>query len=151
MLDNEAKKDEEKVKIIDFGLSRVLGKDEYSTDQYGSLCFKAPELIKHLPYDFRVDVWALGISIFYLVFKQLPFNKTQNDELKQSILKDNVNFPVINMGKFNVSNCQNIDDIISFIYALIGDCLEKKMEDRPDINKIVNKYVEKYQDELEDL
>ena len=41
------------LKIIDFGLSRILGKTEYSNDPYGSLCFKAPELIEHLPYDFK--------------------------------------------------------------------------------------------------
>ena len=47
------------LKIIDFGLSRILGKFELSNDPYGSLCFKAPELIEHLPYDFKVDIWAI--------------------------------------------------------------------------------------------
>ena len=58
------------VKTIDFGLSRILGKFEKSNDPYGSLCFKAPELIKHEPYDFKVDVWAIGITIYYLVYKE---------------------------------------------------------------------------------
>ena len=60
------------VKIIDFGLSRVLGKGEKSVDHYGSLCFKAPELIKNQPYDFKVDVWAVGIALYYLVYKTFP-------------------------------------------------------------------------------
>ena len=35
----------------------------------------------------------------------------------------------------------------SFLYALIGECLEKKVESRPSMEKIIDKYVEKYQED----
>ena len=81
------------VKTIDFGLSRILGKFEKSNDPYGSLCFKAPELIKHEPYDFKVDVWAIGITIYYLVYKELPFEKGTKEDIKFEIVQEEPAFP----------------------------------------------------------
>ena len=60
-------------KIIDFGLSRVLGNFETSTDPYGSLCFKAPELLKRQPYNFKADVWSFGITLYFMLFKQIYY------------------------------------------------------------------------------
>ena len=139
-------KTENNVKIIDFGLSRVLGKNEFSMDPYGSLCFKAPELIKHLPYNFKVDVWAIGITIYYLIFKVLPFEKGNKQQIKDSIVNDNLNFPLVeeNYGDSEVNDMNNNG---SFLYALIGECLEKKVESRPSMEKIIDKYVEKYQED----
>lgn len=142
-LDN---KYDNKVKIIDFGLSRVLGKNEFSLDPYGSLCFKAPELIKHLPYNFKVDVWAIGITIYYLIFRVLPFEKGNKQQIKESIVNDNLNFPIVEM-TYDASETNNESNNGSFLYALIGECLEKKVESRPSIERIMDKYVEKYQED----
>ena len=135
-----------KVKVIDFGLSRVLGKNEFSLDPYGSLCFKAPELIKHLPYNFKVDVWAIGITIYYLIFRVLPFEKGNKQQIKESIVNDNLNFPIVEM-TYDASETNNESNNGSFLYALIGECLEKKVESRPSIERIMDKYVEKYQED----
>lgn len=135
-----------KVKIIDFGLSRVLGKNEFSLDPYGSLCFKAPELIKHLPYNFKVDVWAIGITIYYLIFRVLPFEKGNKQQIKESIVNDNLNFPIVET-TYDASETNNESNNGSFLYALIGECLEKKVESRPSIERIMDKYVDKYQED----
>ena len=135
-----------KVKVIDFGLSRVLGKNEFSLDPYGSLCFKAPELIKHLPYNFKVDVWAIGITIYYLIFRVLPFEKGNKQQIKESIVNDNLHFPIVEM-TYDASETNNESNNGSFLYALIGECLEKKVESRPSIERIMDKYVEKYQED----
>ena len=79
------------LKIIDFGLSQVLGIKETSNDPYGSLSFKAPELILHKKYNFKVDVWAVGISLYYIVYKMLPFDGGTREDIKKAI----VNNPVI--------------------------------------------------------
>ena len=144
-------KDEERtdnVKIIDYGLSRVLGKDEYSLDPYGSLCFKAPELIQHSPYNFKVDVWAVGVTIYYLMFKSLPFEKGTKHDIKRSIVEDNINFPLFEgNGGDDIYESSHSD---SFLYALVGDCLEKNPLRRPSIENIISKYVERYQEEEDD-
>jgi serine/threonine protein kinase len=135
------------IKIIDFGLSRVLGKSEYSKDPYGSLCFKAPELIKHLPYDFKVDIWAIGITLYYFVYKELPYEKGNKQQIKQSIINDPIIFytnDILNecvyiKNKFELP--KKYENKSSLLYSLIKDCLEKNVEERLDINQLVDKYM----------
>ena len=136
------------LKIIDFGLSRILGKTEYSNDPYGSLCFKAPELIEHLPYDFKVDIWAMGVTIYYLVYKELPYEKGSKEEIKYSIVHEKVPFYRNNfINNFNYYDgiekfeSNNINEIkSSILFSLMKDCLEKNPELRPNINKLSEKY-----------
>lgn len=56
-------------KIIDFGLSKVMGLTETASDKYGTLVFKAPELIssQKAVYSFKVDVWAFGIIAYFMI------------------------------------------------------------------------------------
>ena len=139
------------VKTIDFGLSRILGKFEKSNDPYGSLCFKAPELIKHEPYDFKVDVWAIGITIYYLVYKELPFEKGTKEDIKFEIVQENAAFPrnnfIINPnhnnyydGSNKIKKLNNVATKSSILYSLIKDCLEKNPEDRLSIDQLSEKY-----------
>ena len=139
------------VKTIDFGLSRILGKFEKSNDPYGSLCFKAPELIKHEPYDFKVDVWAIGITIYYLVYKELPFEKGTKEDIKLEIIQENPAFPrnnfILNPNNNNyydgvnkIKKLNNIASKSSILYSLIKDCLEKDPEERLSIDQLSEKY-----------
>ena len=139
------------IKAIDFGLSRILGKYEKSNDPYGSLCFKAPELIKHEPYDFKVDVWAIGITIYYLVYKELPFEKGTKEDIKFEILQENPAFPRNNFmlnpnhnnyydGTNKIKKLNNISLKSSILYSLIKDCLEKNPEERLSIEQLSEKY-----------
>lgn len=58
------------VKIIDFSLNRILDKFEFSENSYGSLCFQAPELIKQIKYNFKVDFWTVCVTIFYIIYSE---------------------------------------------------------------------------------
>jgi serine/threonine protein kinase len=53
---------EGRVKIIDFGLcaEHVEG---MLTRMVGSSFYMAPEMVHRLPYDWAVDIWALGITL----------------------------------------------------------------------------------------
>ena len=139
------------VKVIDFGLSRILGKFENSTDPYGSLCFKAPELIKHDPYDFKVDVWAIGITIYYLVYKELPFEKGSKEDIKYGIVHENESYPRNNFimnpnpnnyydGNTKIKKLNNNATKSSILYSMIKDCLEKNPEERLSIDQLSDKY-----------
>ena len=143
--------DNSKIKVIDFGLSRILGKYESSTDPYGSLCFKAPELIKHEPYDFKVDVWAIGITIYYLVYKELPFEKGSKEDIKYGIVHENEAYPrnnfIINPnmnnyydGSIKMRKMTNNATKSNILYSMIKDCLEKNPEERLNIDQLSDKY-----------
>ena len=136
------------LKIIDFGLSRILGKYEYSNDPYGSLCFKAPELIEHLPYDFKVDIWAIGVTIYYLVYKELPYEKGSKEEIKYNIVHEDVlfhrNIFINNFTYYDgTTKLESIDSNeikSSILFSLMKDCLEKNPDYRPSIDKLSEKY-----------
>ena len=139
------------VKLVDFGLSRILGNYEYSDDPYGSLCFKAPELIKHIKYNFKVDIWAVGVTLFYMIYGELPFEKGDKEEIKNSIISEPVSYYSNNIiSDFNyINNLSEVDDIYitrsSVLYSIMKDCLEKKQDKRFSIEQLINKYVTKFE------
>ena len=139
------------VKIVDFGLSRILGKFEFSEDPYGSLCFKAPELIKHMKYNFKVDIWAVGITLFYIIYGELPFEKGGKEEIKNSIISEPVSYYSNNIiSDFNyIRDLGEVDGIYntksSVLYSIMRDCLEKKQDKRFNIEQLVKKYIDKFE------
>ena len=136
------------LKIIDYGLAKVLGINETSNDPYGSLSFKAPELILHKNYNFKVDVWAMGVSIYYIVYKMLPFDEGSREDIKRAI----VNKPVIfyeneflfdtfyYKGYMNIIDKDSKEIKSAIIYSILKDCLVKKQEERFSIDELYNKY-----------
>ena len=134
------------LKIIDFGLSKILGINEKTNEPYGSLSYKAPELIMHKDYNFKVDVWSIGITIYYIVYKTLPFDEGSKEEIKYAIIHNPVPFFVNNIlfDTFyfkNTINKKNIEDNkSSIIYSILKDCLIKNPDKRYTIEELYYKY-----------
>jgi NIMA (never in mitosis gene a)-related kinase len=40
----------------------------------GTPLYLSPEIVKQLPYDFKVDIWAVGCCIYHLATFKPPFN-----------------------------------------------------------------------------
>ncbi len=82
-----------KLKLCDFGLSTVF-KDEkyvkiYLNEHVGTPAFVAPEIIKHKSYDGeKIDVFSIGVTIFSLLTKKIPFQACKNNyELTQTLYR----------------------------------------------------------------
>lgn len=60
------------VRILDFGLSKMIGPHDKCTERFGTLCYVAPELLLGEPYDKRIDLWSLGIISYVLLTGCLP-------------------------------------------------------------------------------
>ena len=56
------------LKIADFGISKFQDKDDstYHTAGQGTKTFQAPEVLNGQKYSIAVDVWSLGVVLFYL-------------------------------------------------------------------------------------
>ena len=122
------------IKIIDFGLSRVLGKNEYTINPYGSLCFKAPEIILERPYNFKVDIWSVGVTLYFLLYGNIPFNQNNSTKLKEQICNE----------KIKLDN--NFDDIkLELFVNIIDECLRKNIDMRPSCDEIIKKYLSNIQ------
>ena len=61
------------LKIIDFGLSKMMASDQVATTQCGTSEYIAPELVSNLGYNLSADWWSVGIITYELVFGQTPF------------------------------------------------------------------------------
>lgn len=60
----------------------------------GTPQYLAPEIINGMEYDKSVDCWALGILIFKMLTGKYPFNADNPNDLYNSIIHDDVVFPI---------------------------------------------------------
>ena len=67
--------------MTDFGFARVFNPDEGLSDVLGSPLYMAPEIIKEIKYDFRVDVWSVGIIAYILLSGGPPFRGKSKAEI----------------------------------------------------------------------
>ncbi|XP_041501930.1 sperm motility kinase 2B-like [Microtus oregoni] len=81
-------------KLCDFGLAvRVVPGTKLKTF-CGTLAYCAPELFGVEPYDgYASDVWNLGVLLYYMVARHLPFQASSPMGLKQQILAANFSVP----------------------------------------------------------
>lgn len=80
------------IKIADFGFARFL-LDEHMNSELsktfcGSLQYAAPEIIKGTPYNPKVsDVWAMGVVVFTMLNKSMPFDDENAKSLYNNQIK----------------------------------------------------------------
>lgn len=80
------------IKIADFGFARIL-LDEHMNSELsktfcGSLQYAAPEIIKGTPYNPKVsDVWAMGVVVFTMLNKSMPFDDDNAKSLYNNQIK----------------------------------------------------------------
>jgi len=61
-------------KLVDFGLAKIIGPSEKTTEPFGTLGYVAPEVLKKEPYTFSCDLWSLGCIAYALLSGSLPFD-----------------------------------------------------------------------------
>ncbi|KAM9674380.1 rhodopsin kinase GRK1 [Dama dama] len=90
--------DDGNVRISDLGLAVELKEGQTKTKGYaGTPGFMAPELLQGEEYDFSVDYFALGVTLYEMIAARGPFRargeKVENKELKQRVLEQAVTYP----------------------------------------------------------
>ncbi|XP_059234044.1 rhodopsin kinase GRK1 [Mustela nigripes] len=90
--------DDGNIRISDLGLAVELKDGQTKTKGYaGTPGFMAPELLRGEEYDFSVDYFALGVTLYEMIAARGPFRargeKVENKELKQRILSEAVKYP----------------------------------------------------------
>lgn len=80
------------LKLIDFGNSRKVMKDERLKSRLGTIYYLAPEVID-ANYDTRCDIWSAGVVLFVLLYGTPPFLGKNNAEVLAAIKRDVVRFP----------------------------------------------------------
>jgi serine/threonine protein kinase len=64
------------VKVMDFGIARVLGTEHFTHGGYmmGTPAYMAPEQVMGTEVDARADLYAIGVVFYRLLSAQLPFD-----------------------------------------------------------------------------
>jgi serine/threonine protein kinase len=75
------KAEDSDVKIVDFGLSKMVGPSQLCTEPFGTLSYVAPEVLQQKPYGKAVDVWSLGILAYLMMVGSLPFDHEDDREV----------------------------------------------------------------------
>ena len=110
-------------KLADFGLSCKYEKP-VSKSFRGTMKFIAPEMLSKDPYDpFKAEVWAFGVTIYYLAVGSLPFDGHTFTEIKNKILSCKYTIP---------------DNVDGNLRIIISECLDINPMNRPTMAAIVD-------------
>ena len=112
------------VKIGDFGIAKSLTKTKSNAMTIiGTPYYFSPEIINGEPYNYKTDIWSLGVVLYEMCTLKLPFDSNNIAQLSMKILRGNF-------------------DPIPFKYSKEMHNLVKKMlnvdqNKRPDIKEIM--------------
>jgi len=116
------------VKLGDFGIAKVLsGTQELAMTVIGTPYYLSPELIDGKPYNFKSDIWALGVLLYELCTLHHPFDANGFPMLARKIVK----------GRYTPLPATFSKDLRDLVHSL----LSVNPQDRPSINAILKKDV----------
>lgn len=97
--------------LIDFGLSKTFEPGEVLTQRVGSCYYTAPEVLNSA-YDYRCDIWSLGVLCYMLLTGSPPFHGKDVEDVYDAILKQEAVYPE---KKFRHSSAQCMDFLRRFL------------------------------------
>ena len=123
------------IRLLDFGLSKILGPDEMCNEPYGTLSYVAPEVIIGEPYNKQVDLFSVGVITYLLLSGQLPFNhKNSETEIARLTIEEDPSFKSRNWKKIS-------EEAIDFIKGM----MKKNPQERFNITvALQHKWFKKY-------
>lgn len=70
----------------DFGLTVVYNGVDKLSSVVSQINYRAPEMIVKKQYDYKVDIWALGVVIYFLFHRDSLFSMSNEDKLQDQLL-----------------------------------------------------------------
>ena len=88
------------LRLVDFGMAKILEEDEKATSFCGTPEYLAPEIITGEGHNRSADWWSFGILMYEMFFGVPPFFCDNQEKMFQLILKAELRFPK----KINISD-----------------------------------------------
>eukprot|EP00434_Breviolum_minutum_P036855 symbB.v1.2.032670.t1/scaffold3952.1/size47578/2 len=82
----------ERAVLIDFGIACRVDDEVGMKKRVGSPGYVAPEIITHRPYNEKVDVFAAGVILYFMLRGKLPFSANTQEETLEKTVKCDVSY-----------------------------------------------------------
>lgn len=114
------------VKIGDFGIAKVLQNTiQNAKTVVGTPYYLSPEIVQSKPYNFKSDIWSLGVVLYEMCAQKPPFDAPSLHFLAMKIVR----------GAFNPLP----SSFSSEMKNLVGSLINTNERLRPDVNQILAK------------
>ena len=112
-----------KIKLGDFGLSRLFNENELCHSYNGTKLYMCPEIIFSKPYNpFKADIWAFGVTAYYFL-------------TGHNIVRSNEEFEIlVKTGCFNLAD----DEYPILFRNILVSCLALEPKNRPSAQVILD-------------
>jgi calcium/calmodulin-dependent protein kinase IV len=80
------------IKLVDFGLAKIIGHDCKTKEPFGTVGYCAPEILLGQSYSLNCDLWSVGCLIYAMVCESLPFDSDNERKTIQSTCQDELVF-----------------------------------------------------------
>ena len=116
------------IKLVDFGISRYYNNpnidkflehsfidnlyDNNNSSNMGTPLFMAPEILNNEFYNYKIDLYSLGVTLYYLIFDEYPYNGKN----EYSLLKD-----ILSGKTLKKTGLESLDDLIEKLLKVSPD------------------------------
>ena len=83
------------IKLIDFGSAQDLKMKEKMRGKIGTTIYMAPEILKKLRYNEKVDMWSVGVLLFNMITGCQPFSSEDEDCKIYQIINSEIEFNIL--------------------------------------------------------
>ncbi|XP_061661094.1 serine/threonine-protein kinase 17A [Syngnathoides biaculeatus] len=99
------------IKIVDFGLSRIVSSHQELREIMGTPEYVAPEILNYEPISTATDMWSIGVLAYMMLTGLSPFLGKDKQETFLNISQMNVSY--------DEDELQELDQAVSFIQTLL--------------------------------
>ncbi|KAL4958281.1 kinase-like domain-containing protein [Aspergillus filifer] len=100
------------LKVCDLGSASPAGDNEI-TPYLVSRFYRAPEIILGIPYDYAIDVWSIGCTLFELYTGKILFTGRNNNQMLKSIMECRGKYPPKLLRRGSLAHL-HFDDMANF-------------------------------------
>nr|XP_016933950.1 serine/threonine-protein kinase PRP4 homolog [Drosophila suzukii] len=112
------------LKLCDFGSASAISDNEI-TPYLVSRFYRSPEIILGIPYDYGIDTWSAGCTIYELYTGKILFSGKSNNQMLKFFMDVKGKIPnrIVRKGQFKE---QHFDQSCNFLYHEIDKLTERE-------------------------